>query len=192
MKIARAFTLIEMLVSLAVFAVIMVTVASAFLKIYQDWARQKDYFQTLGNAQWAMRLLSSEIRQGNSSSVSDVGITGMVNHTFLSFLFAENGNLDHKIWYWKGDGATHGNVSFLYRAFTDDSDTFAHANTTAHRMELARFLVNTTSGEIFNVTDRGSTNSTVTIELNMRPKPNQPEVSGNRNYTLRTRVRPRN
>jgi prepilin-type N-terminal cleavage/methylation domain-containing protein len=65
----RAFSLIEILVSLAVFAIIMTTVGSVFFHLYRDWKKQKDYMNVLQDSYWAAEALSSEIRQATDIAV---------------------------------------------------------------------------------------------------------------------------
>jgi len=58
----KGFTLIEVMVALAVFAVIIASAGSVFISIQQAWQRQKQTVELIQNARWAMEFMSNEIR----------------------------------------------------------------------------------------------------------------------------------
>ena len=91
------------------------------------------------------------------------------------------------VWYWKGDGGSKGNLDTLYRGqSTSWWTSFSYAN--AARQEMMNHLVSAN----FTVTGEGTQQSAVTVDLTLRPRTTVAEGPGNRNYRLRTMVRPRN
>lgn len=183
MKDKKGFTLIEILVSLAAFSLVMVSMGSAFYKIYNDWLRQRDYNLVLENSRWAMEFMSNEIRSGfGDDTVSDAAESLVPAHKLLKFEVPSSG----KIYYWLGASGA-GESFVLYRGVGNNFNTANNA-----RRELCRFVES--SADIFNVFDAVALgdNCTVSINLTVRPRPEQPESAGNRNFTFRTRVRPRN
>ena len=193
----NGFTLIEILVSLAVFAVVMAVMASAFFKISQDWQRQRDYNLVLDNARWAMEFMSNEIRKGHAdSNVTIIGESTLNDHELLTFTVdPTHGSKDRKIYYWRGKVGT-GEPYILYRSEFKSNKDFntGNADSANVRQELSRFVVDGT--DIFNVSSGcaafPTANCTVEVNLTVRSKPDQPVGPGNQNYTFRTLVRPRN
>jgi prepilin-type N-terminal cleavage/methylation domain-containing protein len=191
----NGFTLIEIMVSLAVFAMVMATMGSAFYKTYKDWQRQRDANLVLENARWAMEFMSHEIKRAHANN--DVKINGeniLNDRELLTFTVdPTHGTKDRKIYYWRGKSGC-GEPYILYRSEFKSNKNFntGNADSANVRQELSRFVVSGTN--IFNVSAgcATSTNCTVEVNLTVRPKPDQPESPGNRNYSFRTIVRPRN
>jgi prepilin-type N-terminal cleavage/methylation domain-containing protein len=198
MKYRHGFTLIEIMVSLAVFGIVMATMGSAFYKTFKDWQRQRDYGSVLENARWAMEFMSHEIRMGRNNTTAsntfrDAGEYSLSDHELLNFLVDPTGNgaPNKRIYYFMGDSTFGGDPNVLYRSQVTSAQDLSIADDVAVRKELCRFVVNGT--EIFNVSSGCTTgNCSVVINLTVRPKPDQPEGPGNRNYSYRTLVRPRN
>jgi prepilin-type N-terminal cleavage/methylation domain-containing protein len=192
----NGFTLVEILVSLTVFAVVMAVMGSAFYKISQDWQRQRDYNLVLENGRWAMEFMSDKIRTAHASNdVNHTGEAPLNDHELLRFLFSPGGHgnpHDKQIYFWRGQTGL-GQDYVLYYSRVDSGDDINDAAAVAVRKELCRFVVPGT--EIFNVSAgcaANPTNCTVEINLTVRPKPDQPIGPGNQNYIFRTLVRPRN
>jgi prepilin-type N-terminal cleavage/methylation domain-containing protein len=194
----NGFTLVEILVSLAVFAVVMAVMASAFFKISKDWQRQRDYGLVLDNARWAMEFMSNEIRQGHSAEFEDVGRPGLQTqsltaHSFLTFTIDPNSpsGQDRRVYYWIGT-STLAEPYVLYRSEGRKNLKFGTADDSDERIELGRFVVDGTN--IFNVSSNCASGVNCTVEMNLtvRPKPGQPIGPGNQNFTFWTLVRPRN
>lgn len=196
MKDIKGFTLIEILVSLAAFSLVMVAMGSAFYKIYNDWQRQRDYNLVLENGRWAMEFMSDEVRLAHAdSTIEDAAESPLNAHELLTFEInpSSGSGPNEKIYYWIGESPV-GLPFVLYRGkvSTSGSNDLNDASAVNVRRELCRFAVR--GGDIFNVSSGcASTNDcNVTISLTVRPRPDQPEGSGNRNFTFRTLVRPRN
>jgi prepilin-type N-terminal cleavage/methylation domain-containing protein len=198
MKYRHGFTLIEIMVSLAVFGIVMATMGSAFYKTFKDWQRQRDYGSVLENARWAMEFMSNEIRMGRNNTTSNNSFNdsgeGLLNDgELLNFRVDPNatGNPTMRIYYFRGHSSFGGDPYVLYRSLVTSGQDLTTADDVTVRKELCRFVVNGT--EIFNVSSGCTTgNCSVAINLTVRPKPDQPEGPGNRNYSYRTLVRPRN
>jgi prepilin-type N-terminal cleavage/methylation domain-containing protein len=180
---ARAFTLIETLVSLAVFAVIMMTVGSVFFSLYRDWKRQKDYMNVLQDSFWAVEALSSEMRQA----------TDIVNETNPPGWRLTTNYMAEYIWIWRGtqaglanENTTYGYNGFLYRGYGYCKDAWFLCTHGAweYRNILCRFIT--------NYTNVSTANGLIYLNLTLRPQPDAPEGPLNRGYTVNTVIRRRN
>ncbi|MCX7927073.1 MAG: prepilin-type N-terminal cleavage/methylation domain-containing protein [Candidatus Omnitrophica bacterium] len=182
----KGFTLIEITISLTVFTIIALAISVAFYKAYSDWRRQRNISRCLQDAQWAMTLMSNEIRASNASLMNDSNFT---NPPALYLrLPSGGGNANNRVWYWRGNNSdAFGQATMLYRA-ERNNDQFAQAASSANRQELASCVVDFN----YTVRDRGLSNSSVALNLTIRPKPLEPERPGNSNITLHTVVRPKN
>jgi prepilin-type N-terminal cleavage/methylation domain-containing protein len=198
----NGFTLIEIMVSLAVFAVVMAVMASAFFKISKDWQRQREYNLVLENGRWAMEFISNSIRSGHSDdNVSVTGENPLNDHELLKFLadtthtHGKGKPQDKKIYFWRGK-PTVGPGQRDYVLYYSPANWNRDLNWTVNHdapQEVCRFVVAGT--DIFNVSAgcaAAEPNCTVEINLTVRPRPDQPVAPGNQNYTFRTLVRPRN
>ncbi len=187
------FTLIEIMVSLVVFAMLMAAMGSAFYKIYKDWQKQRDYGLAMENGRWAMELMAREIKSAHADiNVTNSGESPLNTGELLNFLVDPDGGgnpHNKKIYYWRGKSGC-GEPYVLYRSMVNWNQDFTQAQTATRRRELTRSLVDGT--EIFNVSGCAVENCTVVMNLTLRPKPQQPEGQGNRNVYFRTLVRPRN
>ena len=168
----KGFSLVEILISLVVFGLVMAAAGGAFYGIYNEWRRQRNYLECVENARWAMEFMSNEIKGGGSFTV--------VSSDTAQFDLPTG----ERVWYWRGDGGTYGETRIIYRGV---GAGFGAAN--GNRQELANFIVPNPSGNN-TFTDAGG--GLYAIELTTRPNPAAPVGEGNRNYALRTRVRPRN
>ncbi len=175
------FTLIEILVSLAVFGLVMASAAGGLYYLYKDWQKQRDYLQCIENARWAMEFMGNEIRRGGNVVVGSES-WGAESVVRLQFELPPGG-APNMVRYFRGNGAGFGPTSTLYRK------SGAGLGPPADRQELANFAVDNPSGNNIFIDASGGL---YTIELTARPRPTDPEGPGNRNYTLRTQVRPRN
>jgi prepilin-type N-terminal cleavage/methylation domain-containing protein len=189
----NGFTLIEIMVSLVVFGIVMTAMTSAFYKTYKDWQRQRDYDLAMENARWAMEFMSNEIKSGHAdANVIDNGEDALNDHELLNFLVDPTGHgnpHNKKNYYWRGKTGL-GVPYVLYRSQVNSGQDLTQAKQVNKRQELCRFVVDGT--DLFNVYNCSVNNCSVAINLTVRPKPDQPEGPGNRNYSFRTLVRPRN
>ena len=145
-------------------------------KVLIDWGKQRDYLDCIQNGRAAMAFMAEELRQ--ASNVDD-------QHSNTALRFDPPAGT--RVWYWVGnrddDSASRGDRTFLYRG-TGNSVNNAY-NT---RRELANFVADNPGGE-----DQFDFSSNVaTIILTFMPEPDAPAGPGNRAFTLRIKVRPRN
>lgn len=175
------FTLVEIMVSIVVFAIVMVAVGETFFSVRQTWQRQKQTLDLVQNIRWAMDFMSNEIRQGGNVVVGSESWGGeSVNR--IQFELPPGGPAN-RVRYWRGNGLSFGNTTTLYRK------TGPGLGPPSLTQELANFIVDNPSGNNIFI---GGGGSLYRFELTVRPKPTQPEGPGNRSYTLRNYVRPRN
>ena len=171
---------------------VMVSMGSAFYRIYNDWQRQRDYNLALENGRWAMEFMSNEIRLGHGDgTMTDVAEPPLSVHELLNFeVHPPGGGGNDKIYYWIGK-STVGEPFVLYRGLVSVGDDLEHDAYNV-RQELSRFV--DPGPGIFEVSSgcASSSDCNVSITLTVRPRPDQPEGPGNRNFTFRTKVRPRN
>jgi type II secretory pathway pseudopilin PulG len=59
----KSFTLIEMITSIAIFALVFVTAGGAFYSMLTGWMRQRNNLIVIQNARWALELLTREAQQ---------------------------------------------------------------------------------------------------------------------------------
>lgn len=181
----KAFSLLEILVSLAVFGLIMASVGSAFVGMFRDWNRQKKQTACFDNVKRSMYFLSNQIRRGENSTATVTEVSGLGNE-LLAYRYDSNGNgnnPDTRAWFWRGktvSGTNYGDPHTLYFAQTGRDDTIVQAY--ANRQEVSRGIDD--SGDIFSFSG-----GVVTITLTSRPNINEPEGPGNKNCTMSTKVR---
>lgn len=177
----KGFTLLEVLVAIAVFALIITAAAGTFASMQAAWRRQRNTIDLVQNARWALERIANELRNG--ANISTPG------GDRVRFELSPGGSAT-RIWYWRGNTASdttgRGNRNFLYRGPGTNINA-AYNN----RQQLANFIVGNpppASDPIF-----ANAGGLITITLTVRPNPALPPTApGNRDYTLRTRVRVRN
>lgn len=192
----KGFSLLEVLVALAVFGLVMAAAAGAFSSIQQAWRKQRNTIDLVQNARWAMEFMANEIREKNSIFDPE----GVPERLFLSPNPLSWPPSSDIVWYWRGDGTVYGNTSAIYRG-TGETISIANGN----RQELTNFIVDNTLDLMNNswgsLTADGLPdpiffhfygNDPATITLTVRPRPDQPVGRENRDYVLRMRVRARN
>jgi len=67
MKKIKALTLVEILVSLAVFGFVMAACGGILFSVYKSWVKQRDNMQSIENARWPMEFTSRYIRHGGDA-----------------------------------------------------------------------------------------------------------------------------
>lgn len=177
----RSFTLLEVLVAIAIFGLVVAAAARTFASIQTAWRKQRNTIDLVQNARWALERIANELRNG--ANISTPG------GDRVRFELSPGGPAN-RVWYWRGNTASdttvRGNRNFLYRG-PGISITVAYSN----RQQLADFIVDNPppgSDPIF-----ANAGGLITITLTVRPNPALPPTApGNRDYTLRTRVRVRN
>ncbi len=181
----KTFTLIELIVSITLFAIIFITAGGAFYSVLGSWSRQRNTIEMLQNARWAADFMVNELRQGGNFSAPNGG----VQRVRFEIDTDGDGSLDTRVWYWRGDsasdGAEHGDKTYLYRGI-------GHSIHQAYlaRKQLASFVASNLSGNrIFSLS---SDKKQVTIELSVRPDPYRPAGHLNHNFTVMTDVEKRN
>jgi type II secretory pathway pseudopilin PulG len=193
---ARAFTLLETLVSMGVFAMIMMIVGSIFFSLYRDWKRQKDYLNVLQDSFWAVDTLSSEIRQATNivNSTNPTGWRLTTNYLPSKICIGWPITTTQYVWIWRGTEAgienendTYGYNGFLYRGYGCSKDSNLEWNHGAwqYRNTVCRFLTNYTY-------EYNSTTQLVYFNLTLRPQPDAPEGPLNRGFNVNAVIRRRN
>lgn len=176
----RSFTLLEVLVAIAVFGLVVTAAAGTFAAIQQAWRRQRNTIDLVQNARWAMERIANELRRGGAP----IATPGGGNR--LRFQLSPT----NRVWYWRGntdsDTTGLGDETFLYRGVGNNLASDAYPM----RQQLANFIVpNPPPGSDPIFVNAGGL---ITITLTVRPNPAQPAGPNNRDYTLRTQVRGRN
>ncbi len=169
----RGFTLIEVTVGIAVFALTMSGISGILMAVQGSWRQQKTDLDLLQSCRWANEFISNEIREAGNLNV--------VAAEQLSFELDTNQDYaaDVKVWYWRGntnsDTVGLGNRNYLYRGVGSNINQ-AYIN----RQQLADFMINNPSGNgIFQ-----ASGNFLTIEITAS--------KDKRQYALRTAVRTRN
>jgi len=190
----RGFSLLEILVSLAVFSVVMVSAGGIFFIMYRDWTRQRDYLKCMQDVYWGIEFMSVEVRQAEAIDLQPPPSGG-----FPPQRLRPDMAVDEWVWYWRGNNNSdnedqeHGFTGFIYRALTTrdifrpgvlDTENRAYNR----RRVLIRFIVNN-PGEAFFYTAAGSL---ATLQFTLRPFPERDAALGNRDYRVRTVIRRRN
>lgn len=171
----KAFTLVEMLVALAVFCLVIAGAGGAFTSILKTWTRQKNSFSLIENTRWAMEFMTNELRHADQSHLSVEADGARLrfrmdpedanNSNIIQVEYNVSGSVLQRRWRWVSGGGGWG----AYQ-------------------ELANLVVDNPSGnDLFS-----RAGGLVTIELTVRPLPAEPEGNANKNYTVRTKVRVRN
>ena len=193
-KSPRAFTLIEVLISLAVFSIITTTMGSVFFYLYRDWKRQKDYMNVLQDSYWAIEALSSEMRQATDIAAETDPDGWRITTNYLPDGECPITTAPQFVWIWRGTEAgignennTYGYNGFLYRAYgrQKDSNIECRHGAWQYRNVMCRFVANYTY--VYNVTT-----SLVYMNMTLRPQPDAPEGPFNRHLTVNTIIRRRN
>ncbi len=174
-KNSAGFSLMEILVSLAVFSILILVTSGAFQKVLVDWGKQRDYLDVIQNGRTAMAFMTGELRRAGSLSING----GNLKFTLPS--------VSDPVWYWVGDSADDatgkGDQSMLYRG-TGNNINQAYDT----RRELANFITANPGGDPnFDVSG-----SVVYIVFTFIPDPESLPGSGNRPFTLTTAARKRN
>ncbi len=174
LKLRKAFTLVEIMVALAVLSLITAASTGIYFSMQQSWQRQSTFLDLIQNIRWAEESMSNEIRATDALNV----LAGGDRLWFNLDTNADNIS-DTRVWYWRGDTASDttglGDRTYLYRG-TGNNINQAYLS----REQLANFIVDNTNGNVIFINTVGL----LTIELTAS--------KNNRTYTLRTKVRPRN
>jgi prepilin-type N-terminal cleavage/methylation domain-containing protein len=178
----NGFSLIEILVSLTIFSVMILVAGGVLHKVLIDWGKQRDYIDCIQNGRTAMAFMVNELRNAKAASVHDQN-----GKTALNFLWPGYTAPSDQVWYWVGnqddDATQRGDRTMLYRGIGSNIN-----NAYDTRKELANFVAPNPGGE----DEFDYSNNVVTITLTFMPDPEEDEGPGNRAFTLRAQVRPRN
>lgn len=182
------FTLVEILTSVAVFAVISLLVGNIFLSLEDAWKRQRQAADLAANARWAADFLAREIQASDSAVLFTVPVEGLRLQLQL-----DADPAPEAVCYWRGDGnddaLVYGDASFLYRAQAPSvSSGFPQ------RQQLANYLVDNpvdpATGAAYPVFSVSG--SLVTVRLTFRSDPASPAGPRNRELSVCTQARLRN
>jgi len=179
-KKQRAITLVEMSVAMVVFSIIAVGTSKTLFMAQTSFQRQDVSNNKIRNLQWALTFIRNSLRY---SSSDDINVQNSGNR--INFSLDTDGDYvpDSQFWYWRGDDATEGSASTIYRG---SGASFIIANN--NRKELANLIVSNPSGNpIFN-----EAGDILEIEITVRPDPDSVASVENSDFTLRSMVRPLN
>jgi prepilin-type N-terminal cleavage/methylation domain-containing protein len=196
----KGFTLVEILVSLAIFGVIFSVASGTLYNIYRDWTRQRDYMEVMQDAYWALEFMTTELRQATSITNKAPGADFFIFVSSVRRLEVETPYTGNHIWYWRGDRAPFntsnentamGYNGYLYRGETSLLSTIFPACRLSYEMRrqiLSRHIVDNPGAAFFY----SVTGNLVTLRLTLRPNPDNTTKPGNRDYEVMTRFRRRN
>lgn len=198
----KGFTLLEVLVAIAVFALIVTASAGTFATIQQAWRKQRNTIDLAQNARWAMEFMANEIRHTTAGGGwGDIAILAGGRGARLGIDADGDSVVDTRVVFWRGNTASdttgQGHQNYLYRGI---GNNIAPAYPT--RQQLANFIVNNPD-LVNNATGLPPSDGAIdpvfilnggllNIELTVRPRPTSLVGRENRDYTLRTQVRVRN
>jgi len=176
----RSFTLLETLISIALLALVMIPVSTSFLATQHSWIKQYKDIIMLQQSQWALELLSNELRHSTIGAVSIGTIEG--DDRRLRFRVDNSGdgviNAGDRLIEYKRKGNW-----WPYTAWPFD----------LRRKEgvlmwdiAANFLVDGVDNFQIDATN------TVVVNLVFRYRPDLAADKYNPNFSVRTRIRPRN
>jgi len=189
-KLKKGITLLEILISLAVFSFVVAINASVFYRVFNDWTKQKTYLRAIEEAQWALEFMSNEIRTSSESSLKAPNQNGngwkVGQRKGMKFDTPAENNVTYE---WDGDNTLvrnfpGGNPAVLLRnGFATQDGRMYLPKSTPPPPPLQE------ASMFYNVDD-GTKLTTVIITV--RPNANQDAGPGNKEYTVRTTVFPRN
>ncbi len=168
-----AFTLVEVLIGLAVFGLVMTAIVGILYNIQWGWQRQRDDLECVNNARWAVERVTAELRQG--------GNVNTPSGDRVKFDIDTDGDNDDDttVWYWRGnttsDGSGNGDQTFLYRG---TGSGLGQAR--AVRQQVANLIIDNPSG----ANTFSDSSGVVTMEITTS--------KGTRSFTIKTKVRTRN
>ena len=183
----KSFTLIEVLVVLAVLSFVILGTSRAFVSVQRAWRKQQDKIVLIENSRWALERITDQLRYARASH-GDGDINLQEDGRKLVFGIDVDGNdefdsNDTKVWYWRGD--VNGDSNSLYCGTGQEwrdvdngqicSPFIAHADK---------------NSKAYNIFDKAD--GLITLTLVLRPFPNNTDSRDNRSFTIQTKVRARN
>ena len=155
----RAFTLIEILVAIAVFASVTVSTAGIFFFVHNAWQTHKKDLNLIQNARWAIDFMTAELRSSYVHDLRSYTVDGESVYALSYNIYdTQSGSYSNRMWFWR-EGVV------LYRGEGDDF-TAAHDN----RVPLADSLKEgTTIFEADNDTP-GGRNNFIKMEVEVESK----------------------
>ena len=168
----KGFTLLETVVAIAVLGLVAIAVGRVYLASQRSVRRQKAERTALGDAQWALELISNELRHSANAFVFGGGRR-------LRFIIDSNGNNidDTTVTYERLTGA---NSNRLVRR------SIMLVNSPNRNVTI--YMVDNPSGN--DIFTRNPVTGTITIEITLNYRPDMTDPSDN--LTLRTTVGWRN
>jgi prepilin-type N-terminal cleavage/methylation domain-containing protein len=203
-RIKIGFTLVEMVVTIVVFAIIGSVLASAFSEMYRAWQKQRENITILQNSRWAMETVANELRMGNDANIyNGSGVKNKLN--FLRDKNNDNVN-DVRVWYWegeqKGKGKSAGDEYTFYRGedatMSTKNDSFKEA--IKNRVELA-YGVPDVDQDDYDMFEKNGDVFSFYFKFWSRPeqtcsggggKAAKDACNAANHYELKTQIRPRN
>lgn len=160
----RSFTLLEVLIVMALFSLISLGVAGIIRTVYQSWLIQRTNLDLIQNARWALQRITQELHQAQVKSLLKViggtntaGFCDGYVESACDALYAVDVN-SNGFYYWR-------NGTVLYRG---EGDTFSAA--IANKQEVAEYLYynSANTGDLKNGVFSRDSNTLYSIYIRVR------------------------
>lgn len=183
----KGFTLLEVLVAIAVFSLIATAAAGTFAAIQAAWRKQRNTIDLAQNARWAMEFIANELRL-SSVAAAPGWAQVQIQPGGRRIQFGRDAD---------GDGDVDGlDIQVQFERPAGPNTILRRRQRTGGAgpwgawEELANFIVfpNPSGNAIFI----NPTLGLYTVELTVRPRPTVAAGGENRDYTLKTQVRVKN
>ena len=186
----KSFTMVEMIISVVIFGMILITTTTLLISAQRSWNRQIPKIKMLEGDAWDMQRLTMELRSGRQATFSK-GRSG----NGVNFDIDTNGDniMDTTVWYWSPlSGCPSGNGNnMLYRgtgAISTNANfcgfTAANTNPAGGSFSSAAFDNSVPDGTILvTMNSYGHYSNDRFIPSNS---------ADDLNFSLRTKIRPRN
>lgn len=202
----KSFTLVEVVVAVGLFAVLFVVIGGTFYASINAWTRQKNTLQLVQDARTALDMICDEVRhtQRDVTAPPPVSLLGLYDNdddgdttedarAFYIVIDGDgDGDADDWVWYWYYLLDTPPDYK-IYRGVDIDSGgaslPASFTNAEGNSSVLIAGVDVDPGNIIFNL---DLNNEVLTIDLKVRPHPDQLEGHLNRNITVQTKVRVRN
>ncbi len=179
MIIKKSFTLVEVAVGTAIFAMMALALSTALISLQRSRDDQQITVLMTQEASWALELMTNEIRDSDGS-VTQIQSGG--SQLRLLRDASGDGADDTTDWYWF-------NGANLYRSEASGTGTTNPPNGSG--VLLSKYLVANPSGDAMFSFPISGDSTLVQVEVTVRPKPAIAASNKNRNFTLRTCIRSR-
>jgi len=193
LKIKKTFTLIEVLVVLAVFSFVIMGATRALISVQNAWAKQKQRIGLIQDSRWISEKLGLELRHGaDDTGKGKLQVQAGDGRLVFGFDFDRDrdyDNDDQRIWYWvgTGHGAHGGDPGKLYKGIGQGLGN-THGDPEAVAVGICETDEENDDYSRFDEEDDGL----VRLTFILRPHPLEEDAPGNRSFHFLTKIRARN